>query len=78
MSVAPDADLPAQRLARMLLGGPLGLELLQRLSDEFGDIRREEAFAGVALAWTDYAAALVAAETEIRALRRQLEQRRAA
>jgi hypothetical protein len=76
--IARDADLPGQQLARLLLGGPLGLDLLQRLHDEFGDITRAEAFAGVALAWTDYAAALVAAETEIRALRRQLDYRRAA
>lgn len=72
MSPAPDTDLPAQRLARLLLSGCVGQALLAELSTRFRDISRSDMFWGVALAWTDREAALLAAEAEILDLRRRL------
>lgn len=78
MSEAPDAELPAQRFARLLVSGVCGATLYERLFEEFADITRADVFFGVALAWTDREAALVACEVEIRALRQQLAQARRA
>jgi hypothetical protein len=73
MSGAPDADLPHQRLARALLtSGLCGQHLLAHLAAEFPDLSRGDVFAGIALAWSDRETALLAAEAEVRALRRQL------
>jgi hypothetical protein len=66
------ASLPAQSLARLLLSGEVGLTLFNRLLDHFPEIRRTDAFLGVALAWTDLQAALLAAEAQIIDLRRRL------
>jgi len=80
MSTPAEADLPAQRFARLLLGGTVGMALYGSLSAEFPDIRRDDAFFGIALAWTEMAAGLVAAEAEIAELRKRLAaaERRAA
>jgi len=69
---APDAHIAPQRFARTLLAGPLGIELFAVLSRDFPDIRRTDCFYGAALAITDMSAALLAAEAEVDALRRQL------
>lgn len=78
MSAPPDADLPPQRLARLLLSGTIGQELLARLGTEFAETRRWDVFAGMTLAWTELQAALIAQEVEVRALRRELAQARRA
>ena len=72
------AGLPSQALARVLLSGEVGLRLYHALADQFPSIRRPEVFFGIALAWTDIQAALVAAETQISHLRRQLGAERSA
>lgn len=76
--MSADATLPAQAFARALLTGRIGFALFHDLSEQFPAITRQEVFWGCALAWTDREAALVAAEVEIRTLRRQLEHREAA
>ncbi len=71
------AGLPAQAFARFLLSGEVGLRLYYALADQFPTIRRIEVFFGIALAWTDLQAALVAAEAQILDLRRRLSSRSA-
>ena len=66
------ASLPSQALARHLLSGEVGLRLYHALADQFPAIRRTEVFFGIALAWTDMQAALIAVELELADLRRQL------
>ena len=66
------AGLPSQALARVLLSGEVGLRLYHALADQFPAMRRTEVFIGIALAWTDLQAALVAAEAQILDLRRRL------
>ena len=66
------AGLASQALARLLLSGEVGLRLYHTLADQFPATRRTEVFIGIALAWTDLQAALVAAEAQILDLRRQL------
>lgn len=66
------ASLPSQALARVLLSGDVGLRLYNALADQFPAIRRTEVFFGIALAWTDMQAALIAVELELADLRRQL------
>jgi len=80
MNTQAEAELPAQRLARLLLGGAVGMTLYGSLSAEFPDICRDDTFFGIALAWTEMAAGLVAAEAEVADLRRRLAaaERRAA
>ena len=69
--------LPSQALARLLLSGLVGLRLYYALGNEFPAIRRAEVFFGIALAWTDMQAALIAVELELADLRRQLDGRSA-
>jgi len=71
---ASDTRLPAQEFARALLGGDIGIALYQDLAERFPTIRREDVFFGVALAWTELQAGLVAAEAELRYVRRLLEE----
>ncbi len=66
------AGLPSQALARLLLSGEVGLRLFHALTDQFPTMCRTEVFIGIALAWTDLQAALVAAEAQILDLRRRL------
>lgn len=72
MSSPPDAFIPAQRLARTLLSGDLGLTLYARLAEEFPAITRHDVFYGVSLAWTELSASLLAAEAEVHDLRQRL------
>lgn len=78
MTAPPDATFPAQRFARALMAGEVGFALLERLRAEFAAISREETFLGCALALSEMHAGLVAADYEIRILRRQIEHREAA
>jgi hypothetical protein len=73
MSGPSDENLPAQVLARALLGGEVGLSLLDRLETDFATTSRSDVFLAIALAWTEMQAGLVACEAEIRSLRRELQ-----
>ncbi len=57
--------LPAQTFARHLLSGAVGCALYHDLIAQFPDIGREDAFLGIALAWTEMQASLLACEAEI-------------
>jgi hypothetical protein len=74
----PDSDIPPQRLARLLLGGAVGHTLLNELLAHFPTISRGDVFMGIALAWTDREAALLAAEAELAALKVQMRRPRKA
>lgn len=78
MKPAPDSQLPAQLFARALLTGDVGFKLFHALVEQFPTLPRPDVYLGAALAWTELAAGLLAAEAEIQDLRRQLEQRRVA
>ncbi len=72
------ADLPEQRLARLLLTGQVGFDLYDALTEQFPDIPRASVYLAIALAWTDREAALLAAEAELADLERRSGARRAA
>lgn len=75
----PSLDqLPAKKLAVALLSGLVGFELFHTLERDFPDIRRADVFFGIALAWTELQASLLACEVEIRALKAQVGLREAA
>lgn len=69
-------DLPAQQIAQYLLSGEAGLTLYSGLHERFPAVGRDDLYFGVALAFSEMAAGLVAAECELRAAQRQLEGRR--
>ncbi len=68
-------NLPEQRLARQLLTGEVDFDLYDALIKQFPATPRTSVYMAITLAWTDREAALLCAESEIRNLRRQLEQR---
>lgn len=72
------APQPYQAFASAILDACGGMALFDALTERFPTITRGDAFMGIALAWAVRDADLILADGEIRALRAQLEPRRAA